>query len=115
MRQRQPDMKRHKTRLRARADQRQQEHHGACERVRMMRAHRGEGIAAFGSGHQAERQQQRERAEGRHDEIDVSRAGIFRRAVVAITSAQDDSDMNSQATRNEKASSASTTRFMPAR
>jgi len=34
---------------------------------------------------------------------------------LASTSAHDDSDMNSQATRNAKASSASTTRFMPAR
>jgi hypothetical protein len=31
------------------------------------------------------------------------------------TSAQDDSDMNSQAIRNETASSERTTRFMPAR
>ena len=82
MRQRQPDVKRHETRLRARSDQRQQEHAGAHQNIRMVRAHRREGIAAIGAREQSERQQQRERSEGRHDEIDVARADILRRAMV---------------------------------
>ena len=71
-----------------------------------------EGVAAVGPGEQAEGEQQRERAEARHHDIDVARAHIPRSWSCAMTSAQDDSDMNSQANRKVKASSATTTRIM---
>ena len=82
MRQRQPDVERHEARFRARTDQRKQQHQGACDRIRMVPAHRRERIAAVGPCQQTERQQQRQRAEARHDEIDEARAGVLRRAVV---------------------------------
>ena len=75
-------MQRHEAGLRAGADQHQQQNQRGGERLGMVRADRGEGVVAVGAGEHAEGEQQRQRAEARHDQIDVARAGIFRRAVV---------------------------------
>ena len=50
----------------------------------------GKGIAAGGAGKQAEGEQQRERAEARHDDVDVAGAAVVGSRWCAITSAQDD-------------------------
>jgi hypothetical protein len=41
-----------------------------------------EGITAVWSGQQAEREQQRERTEARHDQVDVSRMDVLDDAVM---------------------------------
>ena len=82
MRERQPDMQRHQAGLGAGADQRQDQ--DQCgERCRGMRgAHRVETVAAVGTGEQAECQEQRERAETRHHQIDVAGVHIVAFAMV---------------------------------
>ena len=45
-------------------------------------AHLSEGVAAVGTGQQAEGEQQREGAEARHDDIDVAGAQILARGVM---------------------------------
>ena len=78
MGERQPDMQRHEAGLRAGAEQHQTEHErgerrrrDGCSRIAV------EGVAAVGPGEQAEGEQQRERAEARHDQIDVAGAHIL--------------------------------------
>ena len=58
MRERQPDMQRHHTRLRAGTDQRQQQRHRGDARGRVHGPHRIEGVIAGRSGQHAEPQQQ---------------------------------------------------------
>ena len=53
-----------------------------CQAARARAAHLGEGVAAVRPGEQAEGQQQRERAEARHDDVDVAGAPIVGVVVV---------------------------------
>ena len=82
MRERQPDMQRHDAGLRAGADQRQDQGQRAERRRGMRGAHLREGIKAVGPGEQAEGEQQSERAEARHHQIDVAGAHVVGHAVV---------------------------------
>jgi hypothetical protein len=82
VRERQPDMQRDEAGLRARTGERQHENQGGRERLRVVRADRLERVVALGPCKHAEGEQQGQRAEGRHDQIDVAGAGIFRRGVV---------------------------------
>ena len=77
MRERQPDMQRHEPGLGAGAEQRENEDKRAGKPGRGMGcADRVERVAAIGPGEQAEGEQQRERAEARHDQVDVARANV---------------------------------------
>ena len=77
MGERQPDVQRHEAGLRAGAEQRQAPAPAPASAGDGVRgAHGGEGVAAVGPGEQAEGEQQRERAEARHDEIDVAGARV---------------------------------------
>ena len=74
---RQPGMQRHETRLRAGADQHKNENE-RDERWRVLAlADRIEGESPVRPGEQAEGEQKRERAEARHDQIDIARAQIL--------------------------------------
>ena len=77
MRERQPGMQRHHAGLRAGADERKHQHQRGQRRGWVRRAHRIEGVVAVGAGEQAEGEQQRQRAEARHQQIDVARPQIF--------------------------------------
>ena len=116
MRQRQPDMQRHEAGLRSGADQRQHQHQRGDPGGRVRGAHRVERVAAGGAGQQAEA---RAAAPGRRTPPSADRSGPARALPgsrwCAITSAQDASDISSHANRKMKASSATTTRFRPAR
>ena len=82
MGERQPSMERHETRLRAGADQNENENERR-ERCRgMALADRVEGVLPFRTRQQAEGEQQSERAEARHDEIDIARPHILAQLVV---------------------------------
>ena len=74
---RQPGMQRHEASLRAGADQ----HKNENERDKRWRvlavADRVEGESSVWPGEQSEGEQKRERAEARHDEIDIARAQIL--------------------------------------
>ena len=56
MRERQPDVQRHETGLRARSQERKEEHQGRRDKLRVMRAHQRERIAALRPCQQTERQ-----------------------------------------------------------
>ena len=75
-------MQRHQACLRARANQRQQQHDHAGDHVRMTGPHRRKSVVAARSRKQTERQQQRQRAEACHHEIDETGARILRSAMV---------------------------------
>ena len=77
MRERQPDMQRHQAGLRAGADQREDQHQRGEPGGRMRRADGVEGVVAVRAGEQAEGEQQRERAEARHHQIDVAGAQVL--------------------------------------
>ena len=72
MGERQPDVQRHEAGLGAGAEQRQGQDQGREARRQAGAPDRLEGIAAARSGEQAESEQKRERAEARHDEVDVA-------------------------------------------
>ena len=82
MRERQPDMQRHEAGLGAGADQRQDQGKRAEHRGRVRRAHLREGVEPVGPREQAEGEQQSQRAEARHDQIDVAGADIVGHAMV---------------------------------
>ena len=82
MRERKPDVQRHQPGLGAGAEQGQAEHQRSDRRRSVQHAHVREGVAAAGAGQQTEGQQQGERAEARHDQIDVPRPHIVARSVV---------------------------------
>ena len=77
MGERQPDMQRHETRLRAGADQGEDEDERGKSGGGVALADRVEGVSALRPGEQAEGEQQRERAEARHDQIDVAGAHVL--------------------------------------
>ena len=79
---RQPHVQRHDPSFRAGADQRQQEREAGHAGRRAGRAHRVKGVAAGGAREQGEGQQQRERAETRHHDIDVAGARVVVLAMV---------------------------------
>ena len=70
MGERQPDVERIQAGLGARARQRQREDDAGQRRRRDVSAHRRERIAARRTGQQREGEQQRQRAEARHDNVD---------------------------------------------
>ena len=76
MRERQPDVQRHQAGLGAGADQRQDENGRRRCLGRVRGADVGKGVAAIGTRQQPEREQQRERAEARHDQVDIAGADI---------------------------------------
>jgi hypothetical protein len=82
MRERQPDMQRHETGFGSGADQ--GKHENGCRRSRrkLPRADVGKGITARGTCEQSEHEQQREGAETRHDQIDVSGTHVVGHAVM---------------------------------
>ena len=82
MRQRQPDMQRHQTGFGAGADQGKHENGGCGSRRKLPGADVGEGITAVGTCEQSEHEQQREGAETRHDQIDVSGTHVVGHAVM---------------------------------
>ena len=59
-------------------------------------ADRVKSVISGGPGQQAESQQQRQRAEARHHQIDIARLGVAGSRWCAMTNAQEASDMNSQ-------------------
>ena len=82
MRERQPDVQRHDAGLRAGADQSEDQHQRAERGGWMRGAHLRERVKAVGAGEQAEGEQQSERAEARHDQIDVAGAHVLGHAMV---------------------------------
>ena len=76
MGQRQPDVQRHEAGLGAGAEHDQGQHDAARHGRRVARADRGEIVAALGPGQHAEGEQQRQRAEAGHRQVDVARARI---------------------------------------
>ena len=78
MGERQPDMQRHKPCLGARAEQRKTQRQSGDRGGWMRGPDISEGIAAVRTREQTEGEQQRERAEARHDDIHVSRPYIVR-------------------------------------
>ena len=75
-------MQRHDAGLGAGSDQREDERQRAERRRRMRGAHLRESVEAVRAGQEAEGEQQRERAEARHHQIDVAGAHVFRDARV---------------------------------
>jgi hypothetical protein len=76
MGEREPDVQRHEAGLRSGAEQHQDQHEG-CRIGRVCGgADGGKAVIACRSREQAERQQQRQRAEAGHHQIDVARSGI---------------------------------------
>ena len=75
-------MQRHNAGLRAGADQRQDQGQRADGRGWLRGTHLRERVKAIGTGEQTEGQQQRHRAEGRHDQINVAGAHIIGDAMV---------------------------------
>jgi hypothetical protein len=82
MRERQPDVQRHQAGLGAGADERKDQNGGRERRRGMAVADVAEGISAVRSRQQSEGEQQRERPEARHDQVDVSRTNVVGDAVV---------------------------------
>ena len=116
MRERQPDMQRHDAGFRSGADQRQDQHQ-CCDPGRRMRGAHGVERVAAGGGRPAGRTP----AAGQNRRRPPSAGRSWRRGRCrcsrwcASTSAQDASDISSQANRKMKASSAMTTSVRPAR
>ena len=82
MGERQPDVKRHQAGFGTGADQNEDQCQRRQPRRRMRGADLGEGVEAVGTRQQTERQQQSERAEARHDQIDVAGVDIFTHAMM---------------------------------
>ena len=82
MRERQPDMQRHEAGLGAGADERKNKHECGERRGGVRGANLGEAVAAVRPGKQPEGEQQRERAEARHDQIDVPGLRVVAHAMV---------------------------------
>jgi len=82
MRERQPYVQRHDPGFRSGADQREDKRQHSHQRGGMRRAHLRECIKAVRPGQQAEAEQQRERAEARHNQVDVAGAHIVGHAMV---------------------------------
>ena len=78
MGERQPGVQRNQAALRAAADERGRQHQGGDHRLGRMGADGVEGIAAGRPGEAAEGEQQRHRADRRHDEIEMAGAPAFR-------------------------------------
>jgi len=79
---RQPDVQRHQAGLRSGAEQHQDEHEYAGRLAVLDGTDRGKPVASRGSGEQAECQQQRQRAEARHHQIDIARPCVAGFAVM---------------------------------
>ncbi len=77
MRERQPAVQRHQARFRAGAEQRQDQHHRRQPGGRMRVADGVEHIVAIGAGQETEGEQQRQRAEARHHQIDEAGAQVL--------------------------------------
>ena len=77
---RQPDMQRHQARLRAGAEEDQDQDQSGERGGRA--AHLGERVSAAAAGEQSEGEQQAERAEARHDDVDVAGAPVLGIAVM---------------------------------
>src|SRR6476646_10746480 len=112
---RQPGVQRHEARLGAGADQHQNEDERDEAGGDLAVADRIECVGAVRSGQQSEGDQQRKRAEARHHQYTYPARRFSRTWSCAITSAQEERDMNSQENKKVKASSAMTTSVMPAR
>ncbi len=82
MRERQPNVQRHQAGLRAGSKQHQDQHqHGDVRRM-LGRANRRKSVVSRRSRQQAEAQQQRQRAEACHHQVDVARLGVARFTMV---------------------------------
>jgi len=78
----QPHMQRHEPRLGARADQHQHQHHRRDSRRGRRLTDRLELVSARRTGEQAEGEEQGERAEARHQQVQIARRGVARPAVM---------------------------------
>ena len=115
MRFRQPHVQRHEPRLRAEAEQREQERDRRPVRREVRRAHRIERELPAAALHHAEAQQDRDRADVRDQQVEKARAADLGNACCVVTRKYDDSAIVSHATMNAYASSASSTKPMLAR
>ena len=82
MRERQPDVQGHEPGLRSGAEEGKYQHEGGGQRCEAVYADCGKGVAPVGPRKQSEGEQERQRAEARHEDVHIAGADIRRFAVM---------------------------------